>query len=319
MRNVLFCMMVLLPVLVAGEETVSAPELGWALNADEAAAGWISLFDGQTSFGWSGSDVRAGVLSGGKTTARFSRFDLRADAAHRGVLWAGGERFEVAAGEVRLTISGRLEPIELTDGSAVRYLCIQPLDLEPISRGTNLERWRVVRCGEEKKDIQPIWRVENNFIHAGGGPGALEYPGLYADFMLQIDVQTLAPRVNSGFFFRNIPGVCLMGYEAQILNLSAEGDPSQPAGYTTGAIDDRMPARRLVSRDRITFTMTVLADGPHLATWVNGYQVVDWTDERTVNRNPRVGLCTEPGTFQLQAHDPQTDIDFKNIRVMTLR
>ena len=28
------------------------------------------------------------------------------------------------------------------------------------------------------------------------------------------------------------------------------------------------------------FTKTIVADGPHMAVWVNGYQVSDWTDKR---------------------------------------
>ena len=61
--------------------------------------------------------------------------------------------------------------------------------------------------------------------------------------------------------------------------------------------------------------MTVIATGPHIATWVNGHQLTDWTDTRPPHDNPRQGLRTKPGTIQLQAHDPGSNLEFKNIRV----
>lgn len=104
------------------------------------------------------------------------------------------------------------------------------------------------------------------------------------------------------------------GYEAQVYNGCEEGDPERPARYATGAIDDRQNARRLVSRDLRPFTLTVIARGGHLATWVDGHQVTDWVDDRPPDDNPRRGLRTEAGTIQLQAHDPQTDVEFLSIK-----
>ena len=94
---------------------------------------------------------------------------------------------------------------------------------------------------------------------------------------------------------------------------------AQPAQYSTGAIDDRQLARRLVSRDLEPFTMTVIAIGPHIATWVNGYQTADWTDTRDKHENPREGLRLEAGTIQLQAHDPQTDLEFRRISIAEIK
>jgi hypothetical protein len=46
--------------------------------------------------------------------------------------------------------------------------------------------------------------------------------------------------------------------------------------------------------------------------------VVDWTDERKPDENPRKGLRLESGAIQLQAHDRNTDVEFRDIRVGTL-
>ena len=76
------------------------------------------------------------------------------------------------------------------------------------------------------------------------------------------------------------------GYEAQVFNACYDHDPAQPARYSSGGIDDRQLARRLVSRDKVPFIMTIIAMGPHLATWVNGYQMTDWTDTRPMKEKP---------------------------------
>ncbi len=73
-----------------------------------------------------------------------------------------------------------------------------------------------------------------------------------------------------------------------------------------------------MANDHEWFGVTVHANGPHIATWVNGEQVADWTDTRQPDPNPRRGLRLEPGTFCIQAHDPTTDLLFRNIRVVEL-
>ena len=61
-------------------------------------------------------------------------------------------------------------------------------------------------------------------------------------------------------------------------------------------------------------TKTLIATDSHFAVWVNGLLVTDWTDDRSANENPRRGLRTEGGTIMLQAHDPSTDILFRDFR-----
>ena len=58
-------------------------------------------------------------------------------------------------------------------------------------------------------------------------------------------------------------------------------------GLRNGGIYRRQNARKVVSNDFEWFAMTVMADGPHLSTWVNGYQVAHWTDTRAPDVNPR--------------------------------
>jgi hypothetical protein len=206
--------------------------------------------------------------------------------------------------------------LRLGDGLAVRSLAVRPLRSRTLFDGRKLDGCTQVNPpGVRPGKKGPTWTLDGGRLHARGGPGAMELPGKYGDFLLQVEVKTRGRHSNGGLFFRNPPGTCMMGYEAQVYNRCEEDDPSRPSRYATGAIDDRQNARRLISRDGAPFLMTVVADGPHIATWVNGAQVTDWTDTRPGNETPRVGLRTEAGTIQLQAHDPDTDLEFGPIAV----
>ncbi len=150
------------------------------------------------------------------------------------------------------------------------------------------------------------------------GPGDLVSEKEFDNFVLQFECKTLGKALNSGIFFRCIPGQYQNGYEAQIQNAFKDDDRTKPLDFGTGAIYRRVPARKVVSNDNEWFTMTVVADGKHIATWVNGYQTVDWTDDRKENDNPRQGYRAAKGPLSIQGHDPTTDLLFRNIRVAEL-
>ena len=66
--------------------------------------------------------------------------------------------------------------------------------------------------------------------------------------------------------------------------------------------------------------MTIVANGRHLAVWVNGVQATDWTDERPTSDNARKGCCLEKGAISLQGHEaPVEDLEFRDIRIEDLR
>ena len=91
----------------------------------------------------------------------------------------------------------------------------------------------------------------------------------------------------------------------------------KPVDCGTGGIFRRIDARLVVADDlRMVPQDGHVADGAHIATWVNGYQVVDWIDDRAPgSENPRKGIApVESGTIMIQGHDPTTDISFRNIQ-----
>lgn len=199
------------------------------------------------------------------------------------------------------------------NGGTIEFRNLQwkPLGMKSLFNGKDLSGWKAYP--------QSTIRVTpEGWIHLVGGKGQLESQGQYADFTLQLEAMVNAPSSNSGVFFRCIPGEMMNGYESQIHNGYKNGDRAQPADCGTGGIFRRQNARRIVANDKEWFHKTIHADGNHMAVWVNGYQVSDWTDTRKPAENPRKGLRLKAGTLILQGHDPTSDFLFRNLQVATL-
>lgn len=150
-----------------------------------------------------------------------------------------------------------------------------------------------------------------------GGKGHIELLQPHANCCLQFAVQTLADNVNSGLFFRCIPGEDMNGYECQVHH-GFKDDRRRPIDAGMGAIFRRQIAKAVLSDSAERTFVTVVADGPLISTWVNGVQVVDFKDEREPNANPRKGLKTEAGTIMLQAHDPECKVRFDSLSICPL-
>jgi hypothetical protein len=234
------------------------------------------------------------------------------------------------AGKAYLALAG--------NSMIVRNVKLHPIELKSLFNGKDLAGWKKFE-GNEKQAKSQFSVTPEGWLQIKNGPGDLQTEGQYADFILQLECRTNGPLLNSGVFFRCRPGEYQQGYEAQIHNgwddkpkeyVVEEYDPktnelkekkkvpSAAKDYGTGAIYRRIPARKAVARDNEWFTMTVAAQGRHISTWVNGVQVVDWTDNRPLKDNARNGCRLEKGNISLQGHDPTTDLSFRNFRLAEL-
>lgn len=194
-----------------------------------------------------------------------------------------------------------------------RNVFLKPLGTKSIFNGNDLTGWHSVP-GSKSEFV-----VADEAIGVSNGPGFLESDASWSDFVLQFDAKTNGDGLNSGVFFRLIPGTeetPSNGYELQIENVFQNDDRTQPKDNAgTGAIFRRTKARWVVPNDHEWFTMTLIAHGPRIATWVNGFQVTDWEDTRPADPNPRRGSRVEAGPISLQGHDPTTDLMFRNLRI----
>jgi hypothetical protein len=363
-----------------------------SLTPEEAASGWLLLFDGETLFGWAprgdarweASDGVIRAPAGGAggmlaTTTEFADYQLHVEfwidaQANSGVFlrapttgaiastnayevnifdahpkWPTGSISEVARSQQQtqtvrrwttfditargssllVEVDGR-RAVEARDGrhargtialqqldgkGEVRFrnLKLRPLGLKSLFNGKDLSGWTVVPDHASVFSVTP-----EGWLNVKNGNGDLQSEGEYADFAFQLDILSNGTHLNSGVFFRALKGQFWSGYESQIRNQWEGGDRSKPVDYGTGGIYNRQPARRVISTDREWFTMTITAAGPHLATWVNGIQVTDFTDNRPANDNARQGYRAKAGVVSLQGHDPTTDLSFRNLQIAEL-
>lgn len=215
----------------------------------------------------------------------------------------------------------------------IRHIRLKPVGLKSLFNGKNLDGWKEHPGKKSKFSV-----TKDGWLSVKDGPGDLQTTGEWADFVLQAECRTNGKNLNSGIFFRCLPGQYQMGYEAQIHNgfgpekeytlevfdpktnksVEKKKEKFTASDYGTGAIYRRMPARFQAANDNEWFTMTVVAQGRHFATWVNGMQTVDWTDNRPLEENARKGAYLKKGPISIQGHDPTTDLLFRNIRIAEL-
>ena len=232
------------------------------------------------------------TLDGGKATVKLS-----------------GE--EVLAYDDPAPIGRGLIGLQLNSGQVeFKNIKLKPLGLDPLFNGKDLTGWK--DHPESKSKFVVTDSGELNVTSTGRG--CIESDAQFGDFVLQLECISHAPSLNSGIFFRCIPGQFMNGYESQIHNGIKNGDRTQPVDCGTGGIFRRVNARLVVPNDKEWFHKTIIADGPHVSVWVNGYQVTAWTDDRPPHENPRNGLRLEKGTLQIQGHDPTTNLSFRNLR-----
>ncbi len=191
-----------------------------------------------------------------------------------------------------------------------RNIQLKPLALKEIFNGKDLAGWKPYPKMKSKFSVS-----KTGTLDVKNGSGQLETERSYGDFVLQIECKTNAKHLNSGIFFRCIPGDKMMGYESQIHNGFSDNDRTKPLDCGTGGIFRRINARFVAADDLKWFSKTIIAEGPHIAVWVNGQQVTDWTDKRKDHENPRKGRRLKPGTIMIQGHDPTTDLSFRNLRI----
>ena len=234
-------------------------------------------------------------------------FEVRAEGGHFVVKLDGRQVLDYT--DPKPVGRGRIG-LQLNKGEvAFRNIKLKPLGLASLFNGKDLTGWHVFPGKASVYSVTP----EGN-LNVKNGNGQLESEAQFADLVLQLEVFSNGKHLNSGIFFRSIPGEFWNGYESQIRNEYQDGDRTKPVDFGTGAIYRRQPARKVNADDFTWFYKTIVATGPHMAVWVNGLQVTDWTDTRAPDANPRKGLRREKGTLIIQGHDPTTDLSFRHLQ-----
>ncbi|MHA7898351.1 MAG: 3-keto-disaccharide hydrolase [Henriciella sp.] len=203
---------------------------------------------------------------------------------------------------------------------------------EPLSLfdGETLEGWRVTT------ENPSSFRVEDGAIVAEGPRAHLFYEGEhgadFTEFELSLKVKT-RPGANSGVYFHTAyqdQGWPRIGLEAQVNATQSDfrktGSVYAIADVRVYAADREVPVLGVDSNAYVTraaaphaddewFDYTIRVEDGTVSTRVNGELLVTWTQPEDWPDEER---RLSSGTFGLQAHDPDSTVYYKDIRVTRL-
>ncbi len=189
-----------------------------------------------------------------------------------------------------------------------------PPALEPgfmsLFNGKDLTGWRVANPA--------AFSIRDGAIVANGTPGHAYYDGpvgnhAFRNFELKVDVMT-KPNANGGIFIMTEyqdSGWPSKGFEVQVNNTYTR-DPIK-----TGSLYQIVNINEAAAKDDEWFTETITVQSnmvmvqvndKHLVHWM---QPADWNGGSATTPNRRIGT----GTIALQAHDVNSTVHYRNIRI----
>ena len=178
--------------------------------------------------------------------------------------------------------------------------------------GKTLDGWTVA---EENQDSV---KVEDGKIVTHGPRSHVFYTGPvknhdFKNFEFKVEVMT-KENSNSGIYFHTEyqkEGWPDKGYEVQVNN--THKDPKKTGGLYN--VSDVMEAH---AKDNEWFTEHVIVKDKHITVKVNDKVVVDFTEPEGQEIPKMPGRKLSHGTFAFQAHDPVSEVHFRNIQVKPL-
>jgi hypothetical protein len=180
-----------------------------------------------------------------------------------------------------------------------------------LSDGKSFDGWKA----SENVDS---WKLVDGAFVCHGPRSHLFYTGdaaPFKNFHFKSEVMT-KPGSNAGIYFHTKyqeEGWPKFGYEAQVN--ATHGDPKK-----TGSLYAVKDVAEANHKDDEWYTEEIIVEGKRIQIIVNGKTVVDFTEEP--DRKPGTDftrvLDAEGGTFAFQAHDPESEVHFRNVQVKKL-
>ena len=177
--------------------------------------------------------------------------------------------------------------------------------------GKNLEGWK---SAEENPES---WKVVEGMLVCDGPRCHLFYDGdaaPFKNFHFIAEVKT-TPGSNAGIYFHTkyqATGWPKFGYECQV-NVSHTDPKKTSSLYAV----DNVAAPGV--KDNEWYTQEIIVRGRRIELKVNGKTLVDYTEpENKQPESEQFERRLNAGTFALQAHDPDSKVYFRNLRVKKL-
>ena len=182
----------------------------------------------------------------------------------------------------------------------------------PLFNGKNLDGWKA-------NEAPNTFSVENGILRVKGPRAHLFYDGPvenhdFKNFHLRVELRT-HPGANSGVYFHTQfqeSGWPAKGFETQVNN--THKDPKKTAGLY--AVKDNFQAP---AKDGEWFVMEIIVSGKNVRTMVDGKLVIDFTEPEPPQPPPKMeGRVLSRGTFAIQGHDPESQVEYRKIEVKPL-
>ncbi|MFC3879213.1 DUF1080 domain-containing protein [Algoriphagus namhaensis] len=176
--------------------------------------------------------------------------------------------------------------------------------------GKNLDGWKL-------SENPTSFQVEDGVIKVAGPRAHAFYVGEvgnseFKNFELIVELKTM-PKANSGIFIHTEyqeNGWPNRGYEIQV-------NQSHSDWRKTGSVYSFQDVRETFVEDGEWYTEHVIVQGDQITVKVNG-QVINEYDESEVREGDLGSKKLSSGTIALQAHDPESVIYYRSVKIKLL-
>lgn len=191
-------------------------------------------------------------------------------------------------------------------------LSAQSGDWIELFNGKNMDGWKI-------SDNPASFNVEDGVIKVAGPRAHAFYEGKvgnhdFKNFELMVEVKTM-PKANSGIFFHTVfqeTGWPNKGYEVQV-------NQSHGDWRKTGSLYSFNDVKEVFVKDGEWYTEHIIVNGDQVTVKINGKTVMEYDESEDKNRAANAGeKKIDHGTFALQAHDPESVIYYRSVKVKIL-
>lgn len=178
--------------------------------------------------------------------------------------------------------------------------------------GKDLTDWKI-------SENPTSFSIENKLLKVAGPRAHAFYAGPvggadFKNFELLVEVKTM-PKANSGIFFHTNyqeSGWPEKGYEIQV-------NQSHTDWRKSGSLYSFQDVRDVVVSDEEWYTYHVKVKGDQITVALNGKVVMEYDESEDTKRASSLGLKRfDRGTIALQAHDPESVIYYRSVKIKLL-
>jgi hypothetical protein len=179
-----------------------------------------------------------------------------------------------------------------------------------IMDGKTFNGWKI---GDE---AAKSWKIEDGAFVAQGTRSHLFYVGdekPFKDFELKVEVMT-EPGSNGGIYFHTRyqeSGWPKYGFETQV-------NVTQGDWIKTGSLYGLVNMGWTPAQDKKWWTQHIIVKGNRVTVKIDGQTVLEYNEPPGAQPGKDFTRKLDEGTFALQAHDPNSIVRYRNIRVKRL-